>query len=43
MTFLFDRAVENDRFTGSDSVSIQIALVTAQRVDIPGKIEASIK
>ena len=42
-SFPFDRGAENDLFTGSDSVSAQIALATAQRVDIPGKIEASIK
>ena len=41
-----DEIVENNRSAGSDenqSGSAQIALATAQRVDMVGKIEASIK
>ncbi len=41
-----DKIAENNRSAGSDdnqSGSAQIALATAQRVDMVGKIEASIK
>ena len=41
-----DEIVENNRSAGSDesqSGSAQIALATAQRVDMVGKVEASIK
>ena len=42
-SYLLDRATENNRFTGSDSVSAQIALAAAQGVDVAEKIGASIK
>ena len=41
-----DKIAENNRSAGSDenqSGSAQTALATAQRVDMAGKIEASIK
>lgn len=42
---LFDGPVENNRTAGPDNVSDspQIALATAQRVDMPAKIIASIR
>ncbi len=45
---LFDGPVENNRSAGSDeyvyvSDAPQIALATAQRVDMPAKIAASIR